>query len=88
MIFVKVQHNDVDFALRLLKPKVQKAGLLRELRHLRYYEKPSERRQKSEGIKAPANVNTLHLASKGSGAMKAFTSGSMNMAWVAVVATP
>jgi hypothetical protein len=72
----------------MTQTEVQKAGLLRELRHHRYDEKPSERRQRSEGIKAPGNVNRLYLASKGSGAMKAFTSGSMNMALVAVVATP
>jgi len=53
MIFVKVQNNDIDFALRILKKKVQKSGLLRELRRLRYYEKPSDRRrrQKKEGMK-------------------------------------
>jgi len=53
MSVVKVHNNDVDFALRILKKKVQKSGLLRELRRHRYYEKPSERqrRQKQEGIK-------------------------------------
>ena len=53
MLVVQVQHNDVDFALRLLKKKVQKAGLIRDLRRHRHYEKPSERRrrQKREGIK-------------------------------------
>jgi small subunit ribosomal protein S21 len=53
MIGIYVKHNDVDAALRILKKKVQKAGLLRELRRRRHYEKPSERRrrQKREGIK-------------------------------------
>jgi small subunit ribosomal protein S21 len=53
MIFVKVQNNDIDFALRILKKKVQKSGLLRDLRRLRYYEKPSDRRrrQKKEAMK-------------------------------------
>ncbi len=53
MIGIYVRHNDVDSALRILKKKVQKAGLLRELRRRRHYEKPSERRrrQKREGIK-------------------------------------
>jgi small subunit ribosomal protein S21 len=52
-VLVEVKHNDVEFALRLLKKKVQKSGLLRELRRRRHYEKPSERRrrQKREGIK-------------------------------------
>jgi small subunit ribosomal protein S21 len=50
---VLVKNNDVDFALRLLKKKVLKAGMIRELKRRRYYEKPSERRrrQKREGIK-------------------------------------
>ena len=53
MTAVKVNNNDVDFALRLLKKRVEKAGILRELRHRQYYEKPSERRrrQKQAGIK-------------------------------------
>jgi small subunit ribosomal protein S21 len=53
MLVVEVKHNDVEFALRLLKKKVQKSGMIRDLRRGRYYEKPSERRrrQKREGIK-------------------------------------
>jgi small subunit ribosomal protein S21 len=53
MLAVEVKHNDVEFALRLLKRKVQKAGLIRELRRRQQYEKPSERRrrQKRTGIK-------------------------------------
>jgi small subunit ribosomal protein S21 len=50
---VQVKNNDVDFALRLLKKKVLKAGMIHELKRRRYYEKPSERRrrQKRAGIK-------------------------------------
>jgi small subunit ribosomal protein S21 len=50
---VLVKNNDVDFALRLLKKKVLKAGMIQELKRRRYYEKPSERRrrQKRAGIK-------------------------------------
>jgi small subunit ribosomal protein S21 len=50
---IEVKHNDVEFALRLLKRQVQKAGLLRELRRRRHYEKPSERRRRQQraGIK-------------------------------------
>jgi small subunit ribosomal protein S21 len=64
MLVVQVKHNDVDFALRLLKKKVQKAGLIRDLRRHRHYEKPSERRrrQKREGIK---NTRKREMASLG-----------------------
>jgi ribosomal protein S21 len=50
---ITVTHNDVEFALRLLKRQVQKSGLLRELRRRRQYEKPSERRRRRmrEGIR-------------------------------------
>jgi small subunit ribosomal protein S21 len=53
MLAIEVKHNDVEFALRLLKRQVQKSGLLRELRRHQQYEKPSERRrrQKRTGIK-------------------------------------
>ena len=61
-MIVEVKQNDVEFALRLLKKKVQKSGMLRELRRRRHYEKPSERRrrQKREGIK---NTRKRALAS-------------------------
>jgi small subunit ribosomal protein S21 len=53
VLVVEVKQNDVEFALRLLKKKVQKSGLIRELRQRRQYEKPSERRRrlKRNGIK-------------------------------------
>lgn len=53
MLSVRVNDNDVEFALRLLKKKVQKSGIIRELRRRRHYEKPSERRrrQKRDGVK-------------------------------------
>jgi ribosomal protein S21 len=53
VLAIAVQHNDIEFALRLLKRQVQKAGLIRELRRRRQYEKPSERRRRQQraGIK-------------------------------------
>ena len=50
---IEVNHNDVEFALRLLKRQMQKSGLIQELRRRRQYEKPSERRrrQRRTGIK-------------------------------------
>ena len=63
MLVVEVKHNDVDFALRILKKKVQKSGLTRELRRRRHYEKPSERRrrEKRNGIK---NARKREMASR------------------------
>lgn len=50
---VFVRDNDVGAALRVLKRKLQREGVFREMRRRRAYEKPSERtaREKSEGIR-------------------------------------
>ena len=50
---VFVRDNNVDQALRVLKKKLQREGLFRELKRRRAYEKPSERRarEKSEAIR-------------------------------------
>jgi len=50
MLAITVTHNDVEFALRLLKRQLQKSGLLRELRRRRQYEKPSERRRRRKRV--------------------------------------
>lgn len=42
MVTVIVKGNNVEKALRILKKKVQKNGLLKELRDRQYYQKPSE----------------------------------------------
>lgn len=49
---VLVRDNNVDQALRVLKKKMQREGIFRELKARRAYEKPSERRarEKSEAI--------------------------------------
>jgi small subunit ribosomal protein S21 len=50
---VLVRDNNVDQALRVLKKKMQREGVFREMRQRRAYEKPSERknREKSEAIR-------------------------------------
>ena len=50
---VFVRDNNVDQALRVLKKKLQREGVLRELRLKRHYEKPSERiiRKKAEAVR-------------------------------------
>ena len=45
-IEVLVRDNNVDKALRVLKKKLQKDGLFRELRMRQFYEKPSLKRQR------------------------------------------
>jgi len=50
---VLVRHNNVDQALRVLKKKLQRDGLFREIKRRKAYEKPSERksREKTEAIR-------------------------------------
>ncbi|MCB5202091.1 30S ribosomal protein S21 [Neorhizobium sp. T786] len=50
---VLVRDNNVDQALRVLKKKMQREGLFREMRARSAYEKPSEKRarEKAEGIR-------------------------------------
>ena len=45
-IEVTVRDNNVEKALRVLKKKLQKDGLFRELRMRQFYEKPSLKRQR------------------------------------------
>jgi len=46
---VVVRDNNVDQALRVLKKKMQREGILRELKERRAYEKPSEKRAREKG---------------------------------------
>jgi small subunit ribosomal protein S21 len=50
---VFVRDNDVEQALRILKRKMQREGVFREMRRRRFYEKPSDRtsREKKEAIR-------------------------------------
>ncbi len=50
---VFVRDNNVEQALRVLKKKMQREGVFREMKRRRSYEKPSERknREKSEAIR-------------------------------------
>ena len=51
-IKVDVRNGNLEQAMRVLKKKLQKDGLLKELKAKQYFEKPSEkkRRKKKEGI--------------------------------------
>lgn len=50
---VLVRDNNVDQALRVLKKKMQREGIFREMKQRRSYEKPSKRkvREKAEAIR-------------------------------------
>ncbi len=50
---VSVRDNNVEQASRVLKKKMQREGVFREMKLRRFFEKPSERkaREKSEAIR-------------------------------------
>lgn len=50
---VQVRDNNVDQALRVLKKRLQREGVFREMKLRKYYEKPSEARvrHKAEAIR-------------------------------------
>ncbi len=50
---VVVRDNNVDQALRVLKKKMQREGVFREMRARKAYEKPSEKktREKAEAVR-------------------------------------
>lgn len=53
MVEVVVHDNNVDQALRVLKKKMQREGVFREMKLRRSYEKPSEKkvRAKAESLR-------------------------------------
>ena len=52
-VVVEVRNGNLEKAMRVLKKKVQREGLLKELRDRQYYVKPSEKKReaKKQGIK-------------------------------------
>lgn len=46
---VFVRDNNVEQALRILKKKLQRDGLFREIKRRKAYEKPSERKAREKG---------------------------------------
>ena len=46
---VLVRDNNIDQALRVLKKKMQREGVFREMKARRSYEKPSDKRAREKG---------------------------------------
>jgi len=53
MVTVTVKNGNVERAMRTLKKKLQKEGVLKDIKSKQYFEKPSAKRarKKAEGIK-------------------------------------
>ncbi|MBV8962237.1 MAG: 30S ribosomal protein S21 [Hyphomicrobiales bacterium] len=57
-MLIMVRDNNVDQAMRVLKKKMQREGIFRELKQRRSYEKPSQRkaRERAEAIRRSRKV--------------------------------
>ena len=64
---VLVRENNVDQALRVLKKKMQREGIFREMKLRRNYEKPSERRarEKAEAIRRTRKLMRKRMEREG-----------------------
>jgi small subunit ribosomal protein S21 len=49
LVQILVRDNNIDQALRVLKKKMQREGVFREMKIRRHYEKPSEKRAREKG---------------------------------------
>jgi small subunit ribosomal protein S21 len=59
---IRVDSNDVEKALRLLKRKIQRDGLFRELKNRRFYEKPSLRKKRKRREAQKRKVKGLRMS--------------------------
>ena len=64
---VLVRDNNIDQALRVLKKKMQREGVFREMKMRGHYEKPSERRvrEKTEAIRRARKLARKKLQREG-----------------------
>ncbi len=64
---VTVRDNNVDQALKVLKKKMQREGVFREMKLRRSYEKPSERktREKAEAIRRARKLERKRMEREG-----------------------
>jgi small subunit ribosomal protein S21 len=64
---VLVRDNNVDQALKVLKRKMQREGVFREMRLRKHYEKPSEKRarEKAESVRRSRKLARKKLQREG-----------------------
>ncbi|MBM10373.1 MAG: 30S ribosomal protein S21 [Magnetovibrio sp.] len=64
---VSVRDNNVDQALKVLKKKMQREGVFREMKLRRSYEKPSERRarERAEAVRRTRKLERKRLERAG-----------------------
>jgi small subunit ribosomal protein S21 len=67
LVQVIVRDNNVDQALKVLKKKMQREGIFREMKLRGHYEKPSEKkaREKAEAIRRARKLQRKKLQREG-----------------------
>ena len=67
LVQVIVRDNNVDQALKVLKKKMQREGIFREMKLRKSYEKPSERkaREKAEAVRRARKMERKRLEREG-----------------------
>jgi ribosomal protein S21 len=53
-----VRDSNVDQALRVLKKRMQREGIFREMKRRRFYEKPSEKRRETKAKQSVGHVSS------------------------------
>jgi small subunit ribosomal protein S21 len=67
LLQVLVRDNNVEQALRVLKKKMQREGVFREMKRRRFYEKPSEKatRERAEAVRRARKLARKKLQREG-----------------------
>jgi len=66
-LHIQVRDNNLEQAIRVLKKKLQREGIFREMKVRRAYEKPSERRvrEKAESLRRMRKLMRKRLEREG-----------------------
>ncbi len=61
---IRVEGNNIEKALRVLKRKIQQDGMLRELKNRRFYEKPSLKKKRKRREAQKRRQKTLRYSKR------------------------
>jgi small subunit ribosomal protein S21 len=66
-VLIAVRDNNIDQALKVLKKKMQREGIFREMKRRSFYEKPSEKRtrEKAEAVRRLRKLQRKKLQREG-----------------------
>ena len=64
---IKVDGRDIEKAIRVLKRKIQRDGIFRELKNRRFYEKPSIKKKRKRIEAQKRRQKTLRMSRQSGG---------------------